>query len=356
MYAREHSIVPVLVVLMITTCSMREDKMMPQLPLVMKDSWFNAEPEIVSNLKGKVVLIDFWDYTCVNCIRTLPYISEWHKRYASKGLIIIGVHAPEFEFAKARENVAQAIHDHELKYPIVMDNDFTVWHLFGNRYWPAKYIYDKNGILRYRRDGEGSYQETERVIQKLLHEIDSDTELPEPMKPLRDTDVPGAICYRVTPEMYLGYEQGHIGNQEGQGKTGIGEFQDPKNYREDTYYLSGRWWVGPDNVRLISKDNESGSIIVNYLAAEANLVIRADKEKSFKVYIEQDRKPLTDEDKGDDITIESDGRTYVLIEEPRMYALVKNQGVGRHTLRLTTTSNSFAAYAFTFVSSCKLSP
>lgn len=345
-----------LVVFLITTCSMQEDKKMPQLPLMTKDSWFNAAPEIVNYLRGNVVLIDFWDYTCGNCIRTLPYIKEWHKRYTDKGLVIIGVHAPEFEFAKIRENVAHAIRDFELEYAIVMDNDFAIWHSFGNRYWPTTYIYDKYGTLRYQHVGEGSYQETEQVIQKLLHEIDADVTLPRPMQPLRDTDKPGAICYSATPEMYLGYEQGHIGNQEGQGRTGIGEFQDPHTYREDTYYLAGRWWIGPDNVRLVSRHNEPGSIIVNYLAAEANLVIRPEKEKNFKVYIEQDGKPLAGQGRGDDIKVDNDGRSYIIVEKPRMYCLVRNTGVGRHTLRLTMTSNSFAAYAFTFVSSCTLSP
>ncbi len=356
MSGKPYSLLSVVSLLLIMKCSIREDKKMPQLPPVTEDSWLNVEPEALDNIKGRVVLIDFWDYTCVNCIRTLPYINEWHKRYADRGLVIIGVHAPEFEFAKIRENVAQATRDFEIEYAIVMDNDFSIWHSFGNRYWPTKYIYDKYGMLRYQHVGEGSYHETEQVIQKLLHEIDTDVKLPRPMEPLRDTDVPGAICYKATPEMYLGYERGRIGNQEGQGRTGIGQFEDPKTYKEDTYYLAGRWWIGPDNVRLVSRHNEPGSIIVNYLAAEVNLVIHPEKERNFKVYIEQDGKPLARQIRGDDIKIENDDKPYILVEKPRMYSLVKNTGVGRHTLKLTVTSNSFAAHTFTFVSSCTLSP
>lgn len=329
---------------------------MPKLPLLEKEFWFNAEPDIVNNLKGKVVLIDFWDYTCVNCIRTFPYIKEWHKRYANKGLIIIGVHAPEFAFAKERKNVARAIEDFNLKYPIVMDNEFTIWQYLSNRHWPAKYIFDKVGMLHYEHFGEGNYGETEAMIQKLLREIDQDIELPEIMKPVRDTDIPGAVCYQVTPEIYLGNEQGHIGNEEVCGGTGIFEFLDPKTYKEDIYYLDGTWWIGSEYIRLESRNWEPGSIIINYYAGEVNLVIRPEKDTGFKVYVEQDKNPLIQENKGKDIKTDLEDRTYLLIKKPQMYNIIKNKKTGRHILRLTATSHSFTAYAFTFVSFCKLPP
>ncbi len=329
---------------------------MPQIPLFERTFWFNAGPEVVTKLKGKVVLVDFWEYTCVNCIRTLPYIKAWNERYADKGLIILGVHAPEFEFGKKRENVARAVNDFDLRYPIVMDSDYTIWRIFGNRYWPAKYLIDKDGILRYRHFGEGNYEETEYVIQRLLKEVNPNVELPPTMKPIRATDQPGAVCYRVTPETYLGFERGHIGNKEGDREKEVVEYRDPGKYEEDTYYLVGRWWNGPENVRLSSLQGEFGSIIINYIAAEPNLVIHPEQERDFKVYVEQDGKQLTDENKGVDIKIQPDGRTYLLIDQPRMYSLVKNKKFGRYILKVSSNSNGFGAYAFTFVSSCEATP
>lgn len=329
---------------------------MPRIPLFERMFWFNAEPEVVTKLKGKVVLVDFWEYTCVNCVRTLPYIKAWNERYADKGLIILGVHTPEFEFGKKRENVARAVNDFDLRYPIVMDNDYTIWRIFGNRYWPAKYLIDKDGILRYHHFGEGNYEETEYVIQRLLKEVNPNVELPPTMKPIRATDQPGAACYRVTPETYLGFERGHIGNKEGYREKEVVEYRDPGKYKEDTYYLVGRWWNGPENVRLSSLQDESGSIIINYIAAELNLVIHPEQERDFKVYVEQDGRQLTDENKGVDIKIQPDGRTYLLIDQPRMYSLVKNRKFGRYILKVSSNSNGFGAYAFTFVSSCEATP
>lgn len=330
---------------------------MAKLPLLEKEFWFNAEPDIVNNFTGNIVLIDFWSYTCINCIRRLPYIREWHKRYADTGLITIGVHAPEFEFGKERENVAQAIRDFNLKHPIVMDNDLTIWNYLSNRHWPATYIFDKLGMLRYQHFGEGNYAEIETMIQKLLRDINPDVELPEIMKPLRDTDAPGAVCYQVTPELYLGNEQGHIGNEEACGGTGIFEFLDPRIYRDDTFYLEGTWWIGPEYIRPASEQREPCSIIVNYSAAEVHVVLRPEKDSGFKVYVEQDEKPLTPDNRGTHIKTDyEDKRTYLLIEKPYMYSVIKNRKTGRHIVRLTATSHNVAAYAFTFVSSCKIPP
>lgn len=328
------------------------DVQMPKIAKFDKEFWINAAPEIVDNLKGKVVVVDFWDYTCINCIRTLPYIKEWNRRYADKGLLIIGVHTPEFEFAKKRENVEKAVKKFELKYPIVLDNEYTIWKIFGNRYWPAKYIFDKNGISRYQHFGEGSYGETETVIQKLLKELDASFKLPPLVEPVRAEDKPGAVCYRPTSETYLGYDRGNIGNVEGYKKKRDVTYTDPEKYRDDTYYLVGRWYNGPESVRLAEGNGGTGSIVISYEAAEANLVIHPEAESGFKVYVQQDGKSIPHESLGEDAKIDGDGRTYLYIDTPRMYNIVKNKKFERHLLRLTLNSNSFGAYAFTFTSMC----
>ena len=134
--------------------------------------WFNSDPLTLEELKGKVVIVDFWTYSCINCQRTFPYLRNWYEKYKDKGLVIIGVHSPEFEFEKSEKNVAEAIKDFKLTYPIVQDNDFATWRDYANHYWPAKYIIDKEGYIRYTHFGEGAYDETERIIQELLKEQD----------------------------------------------------------------------------------------------------------------------------------------------------------------------------------------
>ncbi len=133
-------------------------------------NWLNTQPiESMQKLRGKVVLIDFWTYSCINCINTLPYVKKWHKKYADKGLVVIGVHAPEFKFERIPKNVVKAVKDYELQYPIAMDNGFKLWRAYRNRYWPAKYLIDKDGVVRFTHFGEGRYKETEAAIVALLN-------------------------------------------------------------------------------------------------------------------------------------------------------------------------------------------
>ena len=137
-------------------------------------NWINSEPLTMEDLRGKVVLIDFWTYTCYNCINTMPYLRDWHDKYADKGLVIVGVHSPEFDHEKPYDNVVDATVRHELEYPVAQDNDFKTWRSYNNRYWPAEYLIDKSGVVRYRHFGEGAYEETENVIRDLLKEAGAD--------------------------------------------------------------------------------------------------------------------------------------------------------------------------------------
>ena len=138
------------------------------------DAWINSDPLKISDLRGQVVLIDFWTYTCVNCVRTLPYLREWHAKYADHGLVMIGVHTPEFEFEKDFANVKKAVEDFEIEWAVALDNDYGTWRAYENRYWPAKYLIDQNGVVRYTHFGEGAYAETEETIRRLLEESGSD--------------------------------------------------------------------------------------------------------------------------------------------------------------------------------------
>jgi len=177
------------------------------------DSWINSEPLSLEDLRGQVVLVDFWTYSCVNCIRTFPYLKEWHRKYSGYGLVIVGIHTPEFGFKKLRENVEAAAKSHGLEYPIAQDNDYRTWNAYSNNFWPAKYLIDRQGNLRYHHFGEGSYAETEEVIRELLSESGSgsgfplqDVELNSSPEPQQDPDAFGPVPgRRLTRELYAGY-------------------------------------------------------------------------------------------------------------------------------------------------------
>ncbi|HYL96549.1 MAG TPA: redoxin domain-containing protein, partial [Terriglobales bacterium] len=203
--------------------------------------WLNSPPLSLRQLRGRVVLIDFWDYTCVNCLRTLPYIQAWHERYRDKGLTVIGVHTPEFTFAQYESNVERAVRDLGLTYPVVIDSNYELWKAFANRYWPTKYLLDGEGYLRYAHFGEGAYGDTEQAMQELLREINPRLELPPIMEPVRETDRPGAVCFQPSPELYLGHRRGRIGNNNGFREDEIADYSLPGKLEEGQFYAQGRW-------------------------------------------------------------------------------------------------------------------
>ena len=321
------------------------------MPEINTGKWINSKEIRRDELIGKVVLVDFWDYTCVNCIRTLPYIKEWYNRYHEEGLEIIGVHAPEFAFSRTEENVRKGIEEFEIKYPVVMDNDYKIWNSFANRYWPSRYLIDKHGYFRYAHFGEGNYIETELAIQLLLKEINPNVNLPDPMKPVRDTDILGMSCHRVSPELYFGFNRGKLGNPEDQKNNEVQSFMKPDNIQEDTIYVEGKWLTTPEfMVPASDNPNEIARIYLKYSSVEVKLVINPESERDFKVSIMQDNKFLTPEDAGDDVLCNEEGKSYISVKEAKLYNLVKNKDVRSHTLQMSTTSNGFAVYAFTFTS------
>ncbi|MEE9252834.1 MAG: redoxin domain-containing protein [Thermodesulfobacteriota bacterium] len=322
--------------------------MMPELE---GGKWVNSHPLSTASLRGNPVLVDFWDYTCVNCLRTLPYIKEWNSRYSGLGLSVIGVHAPEFQLAREEENILRAIEKFDIRYPVVMDNDYAIWKAFSNKYWPAKYLSDKDGFLRYAHFGEGSYIETELAIQLLLREVEPGVELPDLMKPVRDTDIPGIHCYKASPELYFGHHLGKPGNPEGIRSEGVVDYTTEFQMKDDTIYFGGRWLVSKEYSRPALTDGDSDARVhLRYTSSEVNIVISPEGEKGFKVFIMQDDAYLAPEDMGDDVKTDTEGRTFIEVDEPRMYNIVKNGEFGTRRLKLSTSSNACSLHAFTFVS------
>jgi cytochrome c biogenesis protein CcdA/thiol-disulfide isomerase/thioredoxin len=260
--------------------------------------WFNSNPLTMKELKGKVVLVDFWTYTCINCIRTLPYLKNWHDKYNDKGLVIIGVHAPEFEFEKSADNVKKAITDFEIKYPVMQDNDFSTWRAYRNQYWPAKYLIDKDGNIRYTHFGEGEYDETELAIQELLAE--AGTEISEvPNNQVTPT-------YGRTHETYLGSERS--GN-------------------ESYVTYSGKW----NQSREYTNPAAGSKLRLEFNAKSVYLVMRnTGSPATVKVYV--DGKAVKE----------------IIVDKDMLYTLVDLDAPGRHILQLEFLDGNAELFAFTF--------
>ena len=313
--------------------------------------WLNSSPLSFRQLRGRAVLVDFWDYTCVNCIRTLPYVQAWHERYHDKGLTVIGVHTPEFTFARYESNVERGIREFGLSYPIVIDSDREIWKAFANRYWPTKYLLDKEGYLRWGHFGEGGYGECERMIQELLRELDPNLQLPALMDPLREEDHMGAVCYRPTGELYLGNRRGRIGNEGGFKEDQIADYSFDGLPEENFFYANGRWASTAEYFEAV--ETGAHSLRLNYEAAAVNLVMASPHAASAEVVLLLDGKPLTRKQAARDTRFRAstDGaeESYLVVDSARMYFLIDDHAFGPHTLELLCSAG-VAAFAFTFTS------
>lgn len=306
--------------------------------------WFNSLPLSLTKLsrEGKVVLLDFWTYSCINCIRTLPVLKEWHEKYSSQGLVIIGVESPEFDFERDPANVRQAVVRFNIPYPVALDANMESWSAYENRYWPRHYLIDREGYSRYDHIGEGEYQKTEEWIQKLLAEANARKRLiPLPMT----GKTPGVDFSQIeTPEIYCGFQR--LGNfasvrevrrDEGQ------EYRVPAKLAPSTFALEGVWRFEPERVVLTG---ERGKITVRYVANKANIVLEAPMAMYADVFL--DGKPLTEKNKGVDVEIRGD-RSVARIAEARLYNFVAmGDEYGDHTLEVSLPSTGVRAYAFTF--------
>ena len=329
---------------------MRVDKGKVRAPEIGR-VWLNSTPLSFHQLRGRVVLVDFWDYTCVNCIRTLPYVQAWHETYKDKGLTVIGVHTPEFTFAQYESNVERGVREFGLTYPIVVDSDREIWKAFANRYWPTKYLLDKDGYLRYGHFGEGGYAECEQVIQELLREINPDIQLPELMPALREEDHMGAVCYRATGELYLGNRRGRIGNEGGFKEDSIADYSFNGDPEENFFYADGRWASTAEYFEAV----ESGphSLRLKFEAAAVNLVMASPHIAEAEVVVLLDGKPLTRKQATRDTRFREgttgEDESYLTVTSARMYFLVDTHEFGEHELELRC-STGVAAFAFTFTS------
>ncbi|MDF0699973.1 cytochrome c biogenesis protein DipZ [Rhizobium sp. MC63] len=305
--------------------------------------WLNSKPLTTAELRGKVVLVDFWTYSCINCIRTIPYTKAWAEKYSDQGLVVIGVHAPEFAFEKKIDNVKSAISDFKIGYPVAVDNDYKIWRAFENSYWPAAYLIDAKGQIRYHHFGEGNYGRTEKAIQDLLREAGSQMTATAPA-------VPNAEGVEAAPDLgnirsgetYLGYGQAaNFASPEGlQADT-------PQNYSIaepglNAWGLSGTWTVGKDQATL---DQPGGGIAYRFSARDLHLVLGPGADaKPIRFQVSIDGRP-PGSDHGSDIDADGNGT----VAATRLYQLVRQSGtVAARNFEIRFLDPGVQAYAFTF--------
>ncbi len=303
--------------------------------------WFNTpggQPLSIAELtrgEGRVVLIDFWTYTCINCIRTLPYLKSWDDTYRDDGLTIVGVHAPEFAFEKDAGNVEDAVADQGISYPVVQDNELGTWNAFANQYWPAKYLIDAEGEVRYVHFGEGSYEETEQAIRSLLAEA-GDSGLGGEARPQGETETIDPELR--TPETYLGFAraEGWVNGPQ-PGSKDYGPL-DPSSLDLNEFGYGGAWDVDEESATALGES----ALALSFQARRVFLVLGSDGGEPREVEVLLDGEPIADGDAGDDVR---DARS--TITNQRLYRLVDLPEAGRHTLELRF-EDGISGYAFTF--------
>jgi thiol-disulfide isomerase/thioredoxin len=291
------------------------------------EAWLNSGPLSERDLRGKVVLIDFWTYSCINCIRTLPYVTSWHDAYADDGLVVIGVHTPEFAFEREEANVRKAIERHGIRYPVALDNGYATWNAYGNRYWPAKYLFDDRGRLRYFHFGEGKYDETEANIRALLQEAGMDG-----MADMAEVTGAATPDFRKigTPETYLGYgRMDLLGSPEPVLRDEVQRYTAPDAPRLNRFYYDGAWRVEEERGVLAEAP---GRIVFRYSAAAANLVMGP---TNGPVRVE--------------VRIDGELLKTISVDEEKLYELADfGSAYGEHLLELRFLDPGIAVYAFTF--------
>lgn len=279
-------------------------------------AWINSPPLTIQQLHGKVVLIDFWTYSCINCIRSLPYIKTWDEKYRNQGLVIIGIHSPEFPFEKEVKNVQQALNKYQIKYPVALDNDYITWHNYNNNFWPAHYLINRDGNVVYTHFGEGEYGKTENKIRELLGE--------KPMKNLPNEQVP--ISISQTPETYLGYARSE------RFKTlepAVNIYQYPEKLQLHEWALKGNWERAAEKITAL----KSGATIkLHFYAKKVFLVLGSKNNTLISVNILLNGKLIGTKN----------------IEHATLYELLNLPEIQEGTVEITAQSPGLEAYAFTF--------
>jgi thiol-disulfide isomerase/thioredoxin len=305
--------------------------------------WLNSPPLDTADQRGNVVLVDFWTYTCINWLRTRGYLRAWAEKYQEHGLVIVGVHTPEFPFERDADNVRQAATEMRVEYPIALDPDYAVWTAFGNRYWPAAYFADAEGRIRHHQFGEGEYEMCERVIQQLLREAGQDDIPGDLVSPPNDGVEAQADWANVeSPETYLGVQQGNnFASPGGATLNNPHTYAVPEKLMLNSWALSGQWTV---ESRASVLEEAGGAIAFRFHARDVNLVLRSRTGSSipFRVLLDGSAP-------GDSQGVDADAAGNGTLDQPRLYQLVRQQeAIADRTFEISFVELGAEAYVFTF--------
>lgn len=320
--------------------------------------WINSSPLTMSRLRGNVVLIDFWEYTCINCIRTFAQNKKWYERYHKFGFEIIGVHDPEFDIAYSAENVRTAVKRFGLSYPVVVDGGFQIWKAYNNSTWPNRFLIDAKGFVRFNRPGEGGDSAFERAIQQLLLEAHPALKLPAEYTIAEEENVFAPSCGIPTEEMYVGDWSGRgvLANLEGYRPGKTLDYKLPGSVEDDRAAVSGRWETDKNGMIYRGKNKEgegADKLVMRYHARELYAVLNVSHGKPSRLYIKQEGSDLAAKDKGVDVQFDSSGHSYIEVRQPRMYYLVQNPAFGSHTVELIPSRAGLTVNSFTFGNDCQ---
>jgi len=315
-------------------------------PLTGATDWLNSPPLTLADLKGKVVLIDFWTYSCINCLRAIPYVRAWAEKYQNQGLVVIGVHAPEFAFERKIANVERAMAKQQISYPVAVDNSYAIWRAYQNRYWPAHYFIDAAGRIRHHQFGEGHYEQSERVIQQLLLEAGQASVTPDVVAVAASgAEAAPDFDNVLTPETYLGWQRAeNFVSPDGFLRDAVKQYSDGKP-RLNEWGLNGAWVVGAEAARLA---DAPGSLVMRFHARDLHMVLGsgagtgAGKPVRFKVTLDGQPPGAAH---GMDINADGEG----VVTEERLYQLIRQPDtVTARRFEIQFLDPGIAAYALTF--------
>jgi cytochrome c biogenesis protein CcdA/thiol-disulfide isomerase/thioredoxin len=308
-------------------------------------SWLNSPPLSAQGLRGKVVLIDFWTYSCINCLRALPYVRGWYDKYKDHGLVVVGVHAPEFAFEKDADNVRRAVADLNIAYPVALDDDYAIWQGFNNQYWPAHYFIDSQGRIRGHHFGEGNYQESEAVIRRLLSEAGYTDLPPAGIESARAAGVQAAAdeAHVQSPETYVGYQRAeNFSSAGGFAQDRPKVYAAPGTLALNQWALTGSWAVDPEKAVLRAAP---GTVVYHFLARDLHLVLGPGgdgKPVRFRVLLDG---TVPAGNHGTDVDAGGQG----VVTEQRLYQLIRQSGdVREHVFSIEFLDPGVQAYSFTF--------
>lgn len=306
--------------------------------------WINSKPLTAKQLKGKVVLVDFWDYSCINCIRAFPYIRAWAEKYKDSGLVVIGVHTPEFDIEKEMPNVQKAVNKFGITYPVALDNNYKIWNAFHNQYWPAHYFIDAKGKVRYEHFGEGEYDQSERWIQELLKEANAKPMVSTPVSVRGQGVEASADMNEVrSAETYIGYARAErFASPGGLKHDGEQLYTEPKQLRMNQWGLIGKWTDYAQTAMLMAT---GGKIIFRFHARDLHLVLGPPidgRPVRFRVMIDGQAP-------GQDHGVDTDAQGNGVVRDDRLYQLIRQEGVVRdRTFTIEFLDPGVQAFSFTF--------